>query len=75
MLRIVLSKEQIKSRISRDFFEKKNMPKLNKFKRYLFNKGIVYPNNGIIFFSAANTKKQIIFITKIISDGLIKIFK
>ncbi len=75
ILRIVFSKEQIKNRIARDFFEKKNLNKINNFKLFLFKKGIIYPNNGIIFFSYANTNKQINFITKSILEGLIKFFK
>ena len=75
ILRIVFSKEQIKSRISRDFFEKKNLNKINNFKLFLFKKGIIYPNNGIIFFSSANNKKQINFIIESILEGLIKYFK
>ncbi len=75
ILRIVFSRKKIKDRISRDFFEKKNISKINNFKSYLMKKGIIYPNNGIIFFSNANTNKDLSFIIKIICLGLKKIFK
>ena len=74
ILRIVFSRKKIKDRISRDFFEKKNISKVNNFKSYLMKKGIIYPNNGIIFFSNANTNKDLSFIIKIICLGLKKNF-
>ena len=75
MLRIVFSKKNIKDRISRDFFEKKNINKIDNFKLYLMKKGIIYPNNGIIFFSNANTIQNLNYIIKNISIGLKKFFK
>ena len=75
MLRIVFSKKSIKDRISRDFFEKKNIKKIDNFKLYLMKKGIIYPNNGIIFFSDANTIQNLNYIIKNISIGLKKFFK
>ena len=38
-------------------------------------KGIIYPNNGIIFFSNANTIQNLNYIIKNISIGLKKFFK
>ncbi len=75
IIRIVFSRNKIKDRISRDFFEKKNISKVNNFKSYLMKKGIIYPNNGIIFFSNANTNQDLNFIIKIICLGLKKFFK
>ena len=75
MLRIIFSRRQIKDRISRDFFEKKKISKVKKFKSFLMKKGIIYPNNGIIFFSYANTKQEVDFIIRTISFGLKKFFK
>lgn len=75
MLRITFSKNKIQDRISRDFFEKKNISKVDDFKYYLMNKGIIYPHNGIIFFSDSNTKQHLNYITKVINAGLKKFFK
>ena len=74
MLRIVFSKKMIKDRVSRDFFESKNQKKINKFKTFLFKKNILYPKNGIIFFSEANTKKHIDYFIKNISIALKNFF-
>ncbi len=70
MVRIVFSKKNIFNRTQRDFFEKDNKKIINKFAQYLWKKGIYFPRNGIIFFSLANTKKDINYIKKTIEDGL-----
>ena len=74
MLRIVFSKNEISDRAQRDFFEKKNKLKIKKLKEFLLTKKILYPKNGIIFFSDANSKKHIKYFLKNISLGLKKIF-
>ena len=74
MSRIVFSKKKIIDRYQRDFFEKNNKSKIKKFRTYLLKKKILYPKNGIIFFSDANTKKHINFFIKYICLGLKKYF-
>ena len=70
MLRIVFSKKNIINRTQRDFFEKNNKKIIDKFAQHLWKKGINFPKNGIIFFSLANTNKDISYIKKTIEDGL-----
>ena len=75
MLRIIFSKKKVKDRIARDFFENKNQVKINEFKSYLFKKKILYPKNGIIFFSEANTKKHVDYIIRNILSAFDIFFK
>ena len=51
-------KQKIYSRLQRDFWKRKN-EKILKLKKYLFDKGIYYPSNGIIFLSTATDYKSI----------------
>ena len=74
MLRIVFSKKTIKNRLARDFFESKSQKNINQFKNFLFEKKILYPKNGIIFFSNANKKNHIDYFIKNISSGLKSFF-
>ena len=75
MFRIVFTKEQVKNRTQRDFFELKKMKKINLFRKFLFSKKIYYPSNGIIFLSTQTSIKDIDVILKNIKVGLIKYFK
>lgn len=70
MARIVFSKKNIYNRTQRDFFEKNNKKIIDKFSKYMWKKGIYFPRNGIIFFSFANTQKEINYVKKIIEQGL-----
>ena len=51
------------------------MNKINLFKKFLLKKKILYPNNGIIFFSPSIKKKEIDLLIKNIGLGLNKYFK
>ena len=73
-LRIIFSDKMIKNRISRDFLEKKNKEKITNFRKFLFKKKILYPNNGIIFISNVSSYNDINKIIKIICLGLKKYF-
>ena len=53
----------------------KNQVKINEFKAYLFKKKILYPKNGIIFFSEANTKKHVDYIIRNILSAFDIFFK
>lgn len=75
MLRIVFTKQKIKNRYQRDFFEKNNLSKVSKFKRYLFENKIYYPSNGILFISNETKMKNCKFIISKINDGLYKFFR
>ena len=75
ILRIVYTKNKIINRTQRDFFENKVSDKINNFKRFLFQKKIYYPSNGIIFFSDATSKKNIDYVIKNLKIGFKKYFK
>ena len=72
ILRIVFTKKQVLNRIQRDFLENKKKSIINKFRKYLFNKNIYYPENGIIFFSLATNKKSLDYVLFNIKKALKK---
>ena len=72
MIRLVHSSKNLKDRTSRDFFEKKKIDKIEKFKLFLLKNGIYYPKNGIIFFSYSSSKKNYIYIVNKFKEGLKK---
>ena len=74
ILRIVFSKNETKNRIQRDFFEKKNIPNIAKFRQYLLENKIYYPSNGVIFLSNSTSYKSINYVLKYIKFGLKKFF-
>ncbi len=74
-LRIIFSKKNIKNRIARDFFEKKNKIRITKFTKYLYSKKILYPKNGIIFLSSTLTSNNVDYLVKNLSIALKKCFK
>ncbi len=75
MLRIVFTKQKIKNRYQRDFFEKNKMSKVSKFKKYLFKNRIYYPSNGILFISNETKMKNCKLIISKINEGLYKFFR
>ena len=74
ILRIVFSKNEIKNRIQRDFFEKKNILNIAKFRQYLLENNIYYPSNGVIFLSNSTSYKSINYVLKYIKFGLKRFF-
>ena len=74
ILRIVFSKKIIKNKIQRDFFEKKNISNIIKFKQYLLDNKIYYPTNGIIFLSNSTSYKNINYVLNHIKIALNLIF-
>ena len=72
MLRLVFTSSIVKNRAQRDFFEKRNKKKINKFRSFLETKNILYPKNGLIFLSSQTTKKDINYIIKNFKIGLEK---
>ena len=70
ILRIVFSTKIIKNRIQRDFFEKKNILNIAKFRQYLLDNKIFYPNNGIIFLSNSTSYKSVNYVLNHIKIAL-----
>ena len=57
MLRIVFTKESVKNRVQRDFFESKNLKKINNFRNFLFKKEFIILQMGFyLFLLKHNTK-------------------
>jgi glutamate-1-semialdehyde aminotransferase len=75
LLRLVFSDKIINNRAQRDYFETKNVNKINKFKAFLKRRNILYPKNGLIFFSAKTSIKNLNFIIKNFQSGLKYIYK
>ena len=75
MLRIVFTKYKVMNRYQRDFFERKKLNNVLKFKKFIFKNKIYYPSNGIIFISNETTEKDCRYIIKIFKKGLEKFFK
>ena len=75
ILRIVFSKNEIKNRAQRDFFEKKNIPNIAKFRQYLLENKIYYLSNGTIFLSISTSYKSINYVLKYFKFGLKNFFK
>ena len=75
MLRLVFSEKNINDRLQRDFFKKKNLINIKKFRNFLLNKGIYYPTNGIIFISTQTTKSDLDKILKLFKIGVKKFIK
>ena len=71
ILRIIFSNKKIQDRVQRDFLERKKNLKIAKLRKYLFEKGIYYPSNGIIFFSTATDTKSINTLIKLIKLKLL----
>ena len=74
MLRLVYSKNDLKDRPTRDFFEQKKSTKISKFKKFLFSQKIHYASSGIIFLSYAHSKKDLNYVIKQFKIGLKKYF-
>ena len=75
MFRIVFTKKKVNNRPQRDFFEKTKSKKINLFRKFLLNKGIYYPSNGIIFLSDQTSKGDLNKILNNFKLALIKFFK
>ncbi len=74
MLRLVYSSKLINNRFLRDFLEKEKNSSILQFKKYLYQKKIFYPGNGIAFVSNSLSKKNVGYIIKTINNGLKKFF-
>ena len=75
MFRLIFTKEKVKSRIQRDFFESKNSKKINLFRKFLLKNFVYYPSNGIIFISDQTTINDLKKVINIFKIGLNKYFR
>ncbi len=75
MFRIVFSKEIPKDRVERDFLEKNKNKKIDQLRKFLFQKGIYYPSNGILFLSTQTKLNDVKKIVKNINLALSRFFK
>jgi glutamate-1-semialdehyde 2,1-aminomutase len=76
ILRIVFSKNKMQNIFQRDFLERKQSKKKIQFLKFMYQKNIFYPKNGIILLSLANNNaKDLNYIIKMICVGLKKFFK
>ena len=73
MFRFVFTKKQIINRSQRDFFEKKNLKKINLFRNYLFKNGIYYPSNGLIFLATTTSYKSLNYFIEVVKKAFKKI--
>lgn len=74
IIRIVFSDEKINNRIQRDFLEKKKRKNVTNFYNFLYKRKIIYPKNGIIFFSDSINKVQLKYVINVIKSALKKYF-
>ena len=74
MARVVFTKKQIIDRNQRDFLENQNNNSIKKFRDFIYKKKIFYPSNGIIFFSASLSKKDLKYVINSFQEGLSKYF-
>ena len=74
ILRIIFTENKVVDRLQRDFLETKKSNEIKNFKKYLFQKKILYPSNGIIFLSASTGSKNLNYVINNICYGLKKFF-
>lgn len=75
ILRLVFSRNKVKNRYQRDFFENKIKKNKNFFINYLFKNKVYYPSNGVILLPITVKDKEIKRIINILNSGLYKFFK
>ena len=75
LIRLVFTNESIQNRSQRDFFETRNLKKIIKFGKLLKTRNILYPKNGLIFFSSQTSMKSINNIIKNFKNSLKIIYK
>ncbi len=69
MLRLVFSKQEIKNRHQRDFFEKSKKTNIIKFRNFLFKHNIYLSGSGIIFLATTTSKKDLLYLIQIIKKA------
>ncbi len=74
LLRIVYTDHNVVNRTQRDFFETKNLKRINNLRNHLRKNKIYYPKNGLIFFSDQTSLKEVNKVINIIKTGFLKKF-
>lgn len=72
--RIVFTKKVVKNRVERDSFERKNLEKIKKFKKFVNSKKILHPETGAYFISYCHDKRDIDKICSTFKKGIEKFF-
>ncbi len=72
--RIVFTDQKFKNRMERDYLEQGTQNKQIEFRRKMFVKNILWPNNGILFTGFCNTKKEIEDLANKISETSKEVF-
>ena len=74
LLRIVYTDRNVLNRTQRDFFETKNLKRINSLRNYLKKNNIYYPKNGLIFFSDQTSINQVNKVIKVLKKGFLSKF-
>ena len=72
ILRIIYSNKNVKNKLEKDLVEKNKKKKINKFRGYVYDKGIFLSKNGAIFLSYQNSMKDIGYVIKVFKTGFKK---
>lgn len=72
--RIVFTNKIVKNRAQRDFYEKNNLKKIEKFKKFVFLNKIIHPETGAYFISYCHSKADIDRVCKVFKNGIKRIF-
>ena len=75
MLRIVFTNKKIRDRLQRDSCELQNIRGIKRFRNFLLDKGVYYPNNGIIFVSTKTSQSDLIKVLDLFKKGLKQFIK
>ncbi len=74
LLRIVYTDHNVVNRTQRDFFETKNLKRINSLRSYLKDNNIYYPKNGLIFFSDQTSINDVNKVIKVLKKGFLSKF-
>ena len=72
--RIVFTNKVVKNRAQRDFYEKENLKKIEKFKKFVFLNNILHPETGAYFISYCHSKADIDRVCEVFKKGIRRIF-
>ena len=72
IIRIIFTRKNVKNKIEKEIKEKRKSRQIKKFNNYVFDQNIFLSNNGAIFISYENSKKDIEKILKVFKLGFKK---
>ncbi len=72
--RIVFTDQKFKNRMERDYLEQGTQKKQIEFRKKMFDRNILWPNNGILFTGFCNTKKEIENLATKINETSLEVF-